>query len=60
MMQKYLEGLKKRAQLILLMLNLLLVTGNTYIMSTKLDKLGQGMILYCRVIDFTDSVCMEQ
>ena len=59
-MKNYLEQLKKRGQIILLVFNVLLASGNMFILSTKLDKMGQGMILYCRVVNFTDTVCVEQ
>lgn len=59
-MKNYLEKLKKRGQIILLVFNVLLASGNMLILSTKLDKMGQGMILYCRVVNFTDTVCVEQ
>ena len=59
-MKNYLEQLKKRGQIILLVFNVLIASGNMLILSTKLDKMGQGMILYCRVVNFTDTVCVEQ
>jgi len=59
-MKEYLIGLKKRGQIILLVGNVLLTCANLLIVSYKLDNLGEGMILYCRTINFTDTICQEQ
>lgn len=58
-MKKYLIGLKKRGQIILLCGNLLLTCVNLWIVSNKLDNLGNGMVLYCQVVNFTDTICQE-
>ena len=59
-MKNYLELLKKRGQIILLVGNVFLVCANLWIVSHKLDTLGEPMVLYCRTINFTDTVCQEQ
>ena len=59
-MKAYLEGLKKRGQLIILCGNVLLTALNLIVVSHKLDNMNQQMILYCRTIDFTDTICAEQ
>lgn len=59
-MKDYLEGLKKRGQLIILCGNVLLTALNLIVVSHKLDNMNQQMILYCRTIDFTDTICAEQ
>jgi len=59
-MKNYLEGVKKRIQLILLIANVLLASGNLFILSTKLESLEDKMLLYCRTVNFTDTICQEQ
>jgi hypothetical protein len=59
-MKDYLETLKKRGQLIILCGNVLLTALNLIVVSHKLDNMNQQMILYCRTIDFTDTICAEQ
>lgn len=59
-MKDYLEGLKKRGQLIILCGNVLLTALNLIVVSHKLDNMNQQMILYCRTIDFTHTICAEQ
>ena len=59
-MKDYLEGLKKRGQLIILCGNVLLTALNLIVVSHKLDNMNQQMISYCRTIDFTDTICAEQ
>ena len=57
---KTLEEIKKRAQISLLMLNIIIASVNLIILSTKLDTLGQRMVLYCSTVNYTDTICQEQ
>jgi hypothetical protein len=59
-MRHYLELLKLRAQIILLVLNLGVACANIFIVTQRLDTLGQKMLLYCRTVNFTDTICQEQ
>jgi len=54
---KSLDGLKKRGQLYLLFLNLMIAFTNLYMLSSRLDN--PRMVLYCRVVNFTESICVE-
>ena len=61
---KTLLQVKKRAQLYLLTINIILATANLITMTNKLDNIGNisndKIILYCRTINFTDTICAEQ
>jgi hypothetical protein len=56
--------LKKRAQLYLLAINIILATTNLLTMNHKLNRIdditNSQMILYCRTVNFTDTICAEQ
>jgi len=57
---KTLDAIKKRAQIILLCCNVLLACANLLIVSDKLDRLGQKMVLYCQTVNFIETICAEQ
>ena len=57
---KTLEELRKRGQWYLLTLNIIIATINLLLLSSKLDRLDDRMVLYCRTINFTDTVCQQQ
>ena len=59
-MNKYLEGLKLRAQIILLLVNLFVGCANTFIVTQRLDTLGMKMVLYCRTVSYAEAICQEQ
>ena len=59
-MKRYLELLKMRAQVILLVINLIVACANMVIVTQRLDTLGMKMVLYCRTVNFTDTICQEQ
>ena len=54
------EGLKKRGQMYLLFLNIMVALINLFLLSTRLDRLDSRMVLYCRTVNFTDTVCQQQ
>jgi hypothetical protein len=54
---KTLEGLKKRGQWYLLTINIIVATANFLLLGSTLDK--PQMILYCRTVSFTDTICAE-
>jgi hypothetical protein len=56
-MKKYLDGLKKRTQLVLLIANVILTCGNMIILSTKLESLNQRNIVYCQILNFSEMMC---
>lgn len=58
-MKQYLEQLKMRAQIILLVINLLVACANGIIVTQRLDSLGSKMLLYCRTY-FNETICQEQ
>ena len=59
-MKNYLELLKLRAQIILLVINLIVACSNIIIVTQRLDTLGMKMVLYCRTVNYTDTICQEQ
>lgn len=59
-MKNYLELLKLRSQVILLVINLCVGCANMFIVTQRLDSLGVKMVLYCRTVNFTDTICQEQ
>ena len=56
---KTLEGLKKRGQLYLLLLNVIITTVNFLYMTQRLDRGEEQMVLLCRVLNYTDTVCVQ-
>lgn len=58
--KQYLESVKQRAQIILLVTNLFVACANTVIVTQRLDTLGTKMLLYCRTVNYTDTICQEQ
>jgi len=54
---KTLRGLKKRGQLYLLALNVIITTFNFVYMTQRLDRGDEQLVLLCRTINFTDTVC---
>jgi len=56
---KTLEGLKKRGQLYLLTLNVIITTVNFLYMTQKLDRGDEQLVLLCRVLNYTDTVCVQ-
>ena len=59
-MKQYLELLRLRAQIILLVINLFVACANTIVVTQRLDTLGTKMLLYCRTVNYTDTICQEQ
>ena len=57
---KTIEAMKKRAQVSLLMLNIIIAGVNLIILTTKLETLGQKTIFFCQMNSMTTSVCVEQ
>ena len=54
------DEIKKRSQITLLLLNIIVASCNLIILSGKLDRLGQKTIIFCEMSSMTTSVCVEQ
>lgn len=59
-MKQYLELLKKRAQVILLVLNLCVAGANTFIVLNRIETLGQKKLIFCQMNSAYTSICQEQ
>ena len=57
---KTIEAMKKRAQVSLLMLNIIIAGVNLIILTTKLETLGQKTVFVWQMNSMTTSVCVEQ
>ena len=57
---KTIEGLKKRGQLYLLLINIIIATTNFFVLVDRLERPQGKMVLLCRTINFTDTACLEQ
>ena len=59
-MNKYLQELKQRAQLIILLGNTLLVSLNILYTAHKFDTINNKQIFACQLTSQVTSVCFEQ
>ncbi|CAF34071.1 hypothetical protein S-PM2d007 [Synechococcus phage S-PM2] len=59
-MKKYLILVKKRSQIVLLILNIIIASANLVTVTESLDKNVPKMLLYCQSINHTTTICQEQ
>jgi len=57
---KTFEIFKKRIQISLLMLNLVITSANLILVASRLDRLGMRTVYYCQMDSPVTSICLEQ